>query len=205
MFVDKRYCIHTIEAEYSGKLCALLQKHLFQIYIRNLYCTTVGLTYNIIQVSPKKPVQFERWSSYTYSASTLHKYKPISSATYTRYNYNASLFVVPLFTTIATPVKCGGRFICTSNLNLHKESSIVWTLRAASFCSVHVIPCIGSTKNIVYLLLLCLDRGCVDPVHIVKVGACGAAKSHPASTILQQKQVPTDRTKVHGRWCLKHR
>jgi len=110
-----------------------------------------------------------------------------------------TLLIIPLFATIATPIKRCGRFICTSDLNLHKERSVVWALRTTSLCSVHVIPCISTTKNIINLFLLGFHWGCVNAVYVVKVRACGTAKSHSSSTILQQKQISTHRTEVHDK------
>jgi len=107
------------------------------------------------------------------------------------------LFVIPLFTAVATPIKCRRRLVSTSDLYLHEEGSVVRALRATGFRSIHIVPCIRSTKDIVNLFLLCLHGGGVNPVHIVEVRASRAAKSHSSSTIFQQQQISTNRTKVH--------
>ena len=107
------------------------------------------------------------------------------------------LLVIPLLSAIASPVERVGRLMCASHLNLHEKGSIVRTLRSTSLCSVHIIPCISTAENIIHLFLLGFHRGCVNTVNVMQVRACGATKSHSSGTILQQKQISTDWTKVH--------
>lgn len=115
--------------------------------------------------------------------------------------YSSNLIVIPLLRASNTTVESSWRFICTSNLNLHKVSFVEIALRTSGRSSIDVLPGIFTSQNIVRLLSLNFSVRSICRLQGVKIWATGAAKSHSIHIFFKKQQVAAHRTEMHFlRW-----
>lgn len=115
--------------------------------------------------------------------------------------YSNHLIVIPLFRASNATVESSWRFICASNLNLHEVSFVEIALRTSGRSSIHVLPGIFTSQNIVRLLSLNFSVRSICGLQGVKIWATGAAKSHSIHIFFKKQQVTTHWTEMHFlRW-----
>ena len=62
------------------------------------------------------------------------------------------LFVIPLVVALDALVKYRHRFVCRSDLDLHKVGFVVVTGRTNCHSPIHIFPCCSAPENIIYHL-----------------------------------------------------
>lgn len=107
------------------------------------------------------------------------------------------LIVIPLLRAPNTAVERGWWFICTSDLNLHEVSFVEIALRTSCCSSIHILPRIFTSQNIIRLLSLNFSMRSVRSLKSVKIWTAWAAKSHSIHIFFQKQQVSAHGTEMH--------